>query len=87
MWQMKRTMGGLVLGLLLMVLSGASVALAKVPPVWVDGQPDSIVVMAGAGGKPMFNVWSTDGVAPPEMLVFRCVDRYCDILLYERRAP
>ena len=58
---MKRILIGLILGLILSMMLSAS-ALAK-------GPPDSIVIHAGQGGKPMFDLSPNDGVPPPEVTI------------------
>jgi len=59
---MKRITVSILLALILMMTVGTSVALAK-------GPPDSIVVNAGSGNKPVFDVGSTDLVPPPEITI------------------
>ena len=58
---MKRITVAILLALILMLTLGTSVVLA--------GPPESIIVMAGSGNKPVFNVGSRDEVPPPEITI------------------
>jgi len=59
---MKRLLIAFLVSLVLMMTVGTSVALAK-------GPPESIIVNAGSGNKPVFDVGSRDEVPPPEITI------------------
>jgi len=59
---MKGLLIAFLVSLVLMMTVGTSVALAK-------GPPDSIIVNAGSGNKPVFDVGSTDLIPPPEITI------------------
>ena len=60
---MKRILIGLILGLILSMVLSTS-ALAK-------GPPKSIVIHAGQGGKPMFDLTPNDGVPPSDVYIIK----------------
>jgi len=61
---MKRIIIALLLAIVVMMTMGTSVVLAK-------GPHDSIVVHAGSGRGPTFDLAATDGVPPPEVTIIK----------------